>query len=394
MKVLLSVQRYGVDIAGGAEQLCRWVAESLASRGHDVHVVTTCATNYVTWRNEFEPGTTTLNDVTVHRFPTARERVKEEFDAHSRRLDFEHFTHSLDDEQKWLDLQGPNVVGMRDWLDRHGTEFDSAIVFTYLYETAGAAIDVLAGRIPLFLHATAHREPPLGLRLVRERLRKVTNFFCSTPEEEELLRPLTDPSARFHTVGIGVSLADRPTGSVRAVMTRMRIPAHRYALILGRVDASKGVLEGIEHFRAYKATRITSLRLLVVGDNIENLKSDTDVTLTGFLPDHEMLALLRNAEVLIQPSRFESFSLALCEAWLSLVPALVNGQCEVLAGQVARSNGGLVYDDVNTFVSHLEQLDHSPRMRTQFALAGKRYVEDSYEPSNVINRVESVLRTA
>jgi glycosyltransferase involved in cell wall biosynthesis len=335
-----------------------------------------------------------LNGVTVHRFETARERVKEEFDAQSRKIDFESLTHSVEDERKWLDLQGPNIAGMQEWLEINGTTFDAAIVFTYLYETAGTTIECLENRIPVFLHATAHHEPPLKLQLIRERLRKVPNFFCSTPEEEELLRPLASPSARFHTVGIGVSLAERRTGAVNDVMARLKIPMHRYALILGRVDASKGVLDGVRHFRAYKESRETSLRLLVVGDNIERMSSDGDVTFTGYLSDHEMLALLRSAEILIQPSRYESFSLALCEAWLSLVPALVNGQCDVLVGQIGRSNGGLTYCDVDTFISQLQMLDESPQMRTELALAGKRFVSESYEPSNVVERIESALGAA
>ena len=55
MKVAVVVQRYGININGGAELHARYVAEHLAKH-IDVEVLTTCATDYVTWRNELPSG--------------------------------------------------------------------------------------------------------------------------------------------------------------------------------------------------------------------------------------------------------------------------------------------------------------------------------------------------
>jgi hypothetical protein len=57
MKVAIVVQRYGADISGGAELHARYIAEHLA-RHADVRVLTTCARDYLTWRNEFPPAST------------------------------------------------------------------------------------------------------------------------------------------------------------------------------------------------------------------------------------------------------------------------------------------------------------------------------------------------
>ena len=73
MRLACVVHRYGPDITGGSEAHCRSIAERLASR-HDVTVLTTCASSYVTWRNAYPPGESTVNDVRTLRFRVERPR--------------------------------------------------------------------------------------------------------------------------------------------------------------------------------------------------------------------------------------------------------------------------------------------------------------------------------
>ena len=55
MKLAFVVQRYGLDIAGGAEYHCRLVAEHMA-RHAEVCVLTTCASDYLTWPTTIRRG--------------------------------------------------------------------------------------------------------------------------------------------------------------------------------------------------------------------------------------------------------------------------------------------------------------------------------------------------
>ncbi|HKZ31626.1 MAG TPA: glycosyl transferase family 1, partial [Vicinamibacteria bacterium] len=79
-EVAFVVQRYGEGITGGSESLARAVAERLAS-DYRITVFTSCAQDYVTWRNELPAGLERLGGVEVRRFPVARERDLAAFNA-------------------------------------------------------------------------------------------------------------------------------------------------------------------------------------------------------------------------------------------------------------------------------------------------------------------------
>ena len=79
MHLLFVVQRYGVEVFGGAEQATRMYASRMAARGHDVEVLTSCAVSYVDWADHFPPGTSELEGVTVHRLPVVAPRDDELF---------------------------------------------------------------------------------------------------------------------------------------------------------------------------------------------------------------------------------------------------------------------------------------------------------------------------
>jgi glycosyltransferase involved in cell wall biosynthesis len=389
MRVLFVVQRYGLEINGGAEQHCRWLAEGLATRGHQVTVATSCATNYMTWRNELPPGISRINGVDVIRFPSSEERDVEQFNALSKRV--LGVSSSMEEQRSWLRLQGPAVDDLRPWLQQQRNNFDIAIIFTYLYYTAQIAIEELSGHLPLVMHATAHDEPPFFLGSIQNYLRQINLFLCSTDEEADLISLTVGDSAKCKVVGIGVSLS-QPT-SLNATLLRLKAPLRPYFLVLGRIDESKGVLEACEYFREFSKGLGSYPHLLLVGENVAGLVNDESTSIVGYVSDVEKSTLIHGAIALIQPSRLESFSLVLHEAWLAQTPTLVHGGCAPTKNQTLRSNGGLVYNDQDSFSTSARRMLTSHELRLRLGRQGRAFVLNRYQPATVLERIDSILST-
>ena len=123
MKLAIVVQRYGADINGGAELHARYIAEHLA-RYAEIRVLTTCARDYLTWRNELPSGNETVNGIAVERFPVEHERSEAEFGLRSDHVFSRR--HSLNDELEWLDSEGPASPALIARSRRTEVEFDSS----------------------------------------------------------------------------------------------------------------------------------------------------------------------------------------------------------------------------------------------------------------------------
>jgi glycosyltransferase involved in cell wall biosynthesis len=167
-----------------------------------------------------------------------------------------------------------------------------------------------------------------------------------------------------------------------------------YLLYLGRVDRNKGCDTLLEYFVEYASTHDDGLSLVLAGPAKMTIPTHPRLQALGRVSDEARDALLQGALALAVPSPFESLSIVLLEAWNRGVPAIVNGQCSVLKGQVRRANGGLYYRSSAEFVEALETLRGSDRDRRALGAQGLAYVEREYRWSTVMQRVEALLEDA
>jgi glycosyltransferase involved in cell wall biosynthesis len=121
------------------------------------------------------------------------------------------------------------------------------------------------------------------------------------------------------------------------------------------------------------------------------LPQHPDVRYLGFVDESTRDALLQQAVLLAMPSRFESLSLVLLEAWNHALPALVNGHCAVLKGQALRANGALYYRNYDEFARCLIVLLERREVARELGRQGLAYVEREYRWPTVIGKVVALL---
>jgi glycosyltransferase involved in cell wall biosynthesis len=173
------------------------------------------------------------------------------------------------------------------------------------------------------------------------------------------------------------------------VLDRLGIPS-KYVLYLGRVDRNKGCDTLLEYFQAYADT-FDDVTLVLAGPAKLQIPAHPRIRALGYVSDEVRLTLLAHAQALVVPSPYESLSIVLLEAWNHGVPALVNGRCQVLAGQVRRANGGLAFRSSAEFGEALQYLlSHAPE-REALGRQGLAYVEQEYRWPTVLGRVETLL---
>ena len=394
MKLACVVQRYGAGVAGGSERHCRELALRLAAN-HDVTVLTTCAADYVTWDNEFPSGTSVDGAVTVRRFPVRHPRRLKRFAD----LSDEVFDGPTSDalQEEWFRENGPDCPALLEHLRAEGRAYDLVLFWTFRYAPSFFGVPIVRDRAVLL--PTAEEDRAVDLSILEGFFQLPAAYIFLTPEEQTLVSTRAgralEPSA---VIGMGLDPA--------ATTTAARLPAGvnpPYLLYLGRVDRNKGCDSLLEYFSDYVTAGVQTspsdsphngLSLVLAGPAKMTIPTHPRIRALGRVSDDERDALLQGAMALAIPSPFESLSIVLLEAWNRGVPAIVNGHCAVLKGQVRRANGGLYYRSSAEFAETVETLRAADADRRRLGAQGQAYVEREYRWPTVMARVEALLERA
>ena len=417
MKLAFVIQRYGAEVLGGSEQLCRLLAERMAA-SHDVEVLTTCARDYITWKNEYPEGTDRIKGVTIRRFANARTR---DLDSFNKQSDWIFSSaHSPQDEMEWLRQQGPWCPGLIEYLKRQQQQYDVLLFFTYLYAPTVFGLEVAPQRSVLI--PTAHDEPAIRLGIFKDVFRKPAAVCYLTESEQRFVQAaFPDRPLLEEVIGVGVDVppghpyprmpapaeeepagdspADEPAvqrefpsyltrrGSVFRRRHRLYGPIVLYG---GRIDPGKGCEELIQYFSEY-VREGGNATLALMGAKLMSLPEEPFIRFAGLLSDRERTQALEAATVVACPSPYESLSLLALESLAVGTPILANARSCVLVEHAVRSNGGLYYADRDEFVEALKLLIDEAPLCQALGRNGRDYVRRNYRWDVVLGKYERLL---
>lgn len=364
MRVTFVVQRYGPHVIGGAEGLCRSTARALVERGHSVHVITTTAREYLHWSPVDARGTSAEDGVTISRHdatppdPTRAATLTQEISLGGG-------TPAI--EREWALAQGPVS---RSLLAEVAATTGPVALWTYLYATSQLSAPLTRGRS--ILVPTAHNEAQLRFGLTRGVVNLASAFAFLTPEERRLVDDhFTLGERPSEIVGAALPATSAPDGDAGGVEVDLPIDGP-FVLYVGRMDPGKGVGE-LAHHHAHYRRRGGTARLVFAGPGEPPPGLPTWAVTLGRVSDDMRTALLSRAVALAMPSRNESYSLVLAEAWRDGCPTIGTGHSSVIAGQTRRSGGGLVYRSADEYADAVRRLESDSDLRTTLGASGRRW---------------------
>ena len=357
-KVAFVVVRYGKNINGGAEYHCQMLAERLVS-DYDVEVLTTCVRDVATGENIYPEGEEEWNGVVIRRFRTNPvQREKERYFARkakpARKLRQFLFklgilkylsylipvwSYKHDDEVQAMKSDKFYSSALNDYIRDHIDEYKAFIAMSSDYVTFYYTA-LYAGRKTIAI-PTMHN---MGIS------------FRSV---------LTSAFSNIAYVGFNL-------------------------LYIGRITPKK-IHRLLTYFLNYKKKYSDStLRLVLVGGLAMKRFEHPDVIYTGFVSDEEKMSILQHAEIVVNPSRYESLSLILLEAMSQKRPMLVNGHCKVLKEHCLKSDfASFYYMNKRGFNQALRRIEQSEDLREEMGEKGASYVESNYNWSLIMGRLKS-----
>jgi len=371
MKVAFVVQRYGLEISGGAELHCRWIAEHM-QKYWEVEVLTTKALDYITWKNHYHQDEEVINGIRVRRFPVIRPRHPERFGRIQNYI-FER-EHTIEDELRWLEEEGPLAPSLIQYIKENESRYDYFIFFSYRYYHSYWGIKAVPHKS--LLVPTAEHDPVVYLRIFRDLFRLPRAFIYNSVEERQMIQAVAaNESIPGDVVGVGIKI---PETYSAAAWRQKRGLNGDLAIYLGRIDENKGCRQLFDYFLRFKAESPSALRLLLIGSTVLKIPTHPDIIYLGFVSEEDKFSALENSLLLFMPSFYESLSMVTLEAWALKKPVLVNGHCEVLKGQCLRANGGLFYENYEEFREALRLLLADNKLREILGNNGYEYFLKNY----------------
>lgn len=383
-RICFVVQRYGLEVNGGAELHCRQLAEHLLGKYKDVHVITTKAIDYLTWANEYKADEEEINGVIVHRFPVNKARKIKEFS----KINEEFLRNGLPEsrEQEWIDKQGPYCPKAIQYIEESKDDYDVFIFFTYLYYTSVMGIPKVKDKAIVI--PTAHDEPYHKMKIFRNVFMEPRSFFFNTEEERELVHSLYfNTQIPSKLGGIGVEIPADASGE----RFKAKYNLDKYMLYIGRIDVAKNCGILFQYFQEYKKRNASDLKLVLMGKAVMEIPREKDIISLGFVDDKDKFDGIAGAEMLVMPSEFESLSMVVLEAMSLYTPVIVNGMCPVLKGHCIKSNGAFYYNNFFEFEGEVNYLLTHEVERKSMCHNAKQYVDENFQWDKIIESLCSLI---
>jgi len=393
---------FGRDLKGGAEQLAWQVTTRLAARGYEIEVLTTCCGSFFEdWGiNHYRSGESREEGITVRRFPV-NARDRQTFDHINTRMLHIHRSHLkvgvnpiTMEQSKIFAAVNINSLGLIEWLKRHRSDYHAFIFIPYLYGPSINGLPLVSEKA--FLQPCLHDEVYAYLPEIESIFHKAKCILLNSKGEARLASRLYGPGiiGKSTVVGGGVEVDENNAGKVKKI-GGFKVNHSPFVLFLGRRDATKNTDMLVSSYVLFKNKYPNSiLKLVLAGPGKASFNSYADgIVDLGLVEEKEKDALLSNCCALFQPSKNESYSRVIMEAWFKAKPVVVHRECLATATAVQDANGGWLAGDEADWAAMFSFVDKNMKSKNllESGQRGRCYARQYAVWDRVIDRYEKAL---
>ena len=374
MKIGFVTPWYGDNIPGGAEAELRGIVKHLKSKA-DVEVLTTCVEKFGSdWNKNFhKEGLTEEGGVKVRRFKVRKRNAKAFDDVNYKLMK----GLRLNDEEAQIFVDEMiNSDDLYAYMAEHKDEYDFFAYIPYMFGTTYNGIRTVPEKSVLI--PCLHDESYIYLKPFKEAFPTIAGMiFLSDPEKELAERVYDLSNVDDRTLGAGVNTEF--TSDAQRFRDKFGIK-DKFILYAGRKDPGKGVDVLLKFFARYKASHEDGLKLVLIGGGTIDIQKNIrdDVMDLGFVDIQDKYDAYAAAELLCQPSFYESFSIVIMESWLAGRPVIVNGKCLVTRNFASQSNGGLWFENYPEFEETVNYIMEHRDIAEQMGINGRNFVLERF----------------
>ena len=300
---------------------------------------------------------------------------------------------------------------MKEWLDRHITDYD----IIHLHELRSYQNNIVIKYakkhdIPYVLQPHASTPKHIDKRLIKEAYdfvygnRIMKNAACTIAVSKEEAYYDKQMNARWiEVVYNGMDLEQFTTLPPRGCFKQRYDIDSPYILYLGRIDKLKGISHVIESF-AQLPEKYADYKLVIIG-KITDYKSKLDevisrydiedkVIFTGFIAEDEKIMAYHDAEVFVNPVKYMGgVSITVFESILSDTPVVVTKESGELVEEI---DGGIIvdYGDIDQICGAVTTLLEDKDLADKKLENAKEYINSNLSWSHVCDKIINIYKKA
>ena len=416
MHIVHVVQLYH-PVASGSVRYFVEIGKRLVADGHRVTVLTTTAHDLESlWQADkrtFAPGYESHEGCDVYRFPIKRISDIPLVYPVLRRLLVEAGRLRLPLALlRWLAALTPQAPALTAWVRDHAADID--VIHMTNVTLDGLLHPVMAiaksHQIPVittpFVHLGETQDPSFvryySMPQQLDLLTQSRDVIAMTGREARFLQARGVTTPRFHVVGAGVTPAEVTGGDGVAFRTRHAITGP-IVLQVGAMARDKGTIATVQAMQQLWAAG-SDATLVLIGAPLAHFQQFYDqlpatttahIKVLAYASDAERRDAYAAAQLLVLPSRTDSFGIVFLEAWCNHLP-VIGADAGGIPDLVHDGHDGLLvpFGDIDGLAQAIQRLLTDSALAHQFGAAGYAKVHARYTWAHIYASVVPIYQVA